>query len=413
MNLYVTHFFQRPKENDDWVPLPFITRRINAPGSPYYFGFETFREISSTAINRQLKDGTLKPLSWPIAISPGQALWLTSANEIYIASEKNPIIDQNKLMIDLASNVTVLSNTWLTGHAFRRLLHSDITRTILERGELNYVFGDYLTSKQVPCNGAIYEPAWQNKILSLAKRDIEKAAAAPSGKRQQLRLGRLQEQEHRYRHIEELIVADNLPVHWEMIFKTWRREMMIDVIHLANVHELSLVAVRNSAAQKKLGLEDRKRFGRHFEDWIKCLDEAKTEICAPTEQSSEHLLLRAITHKKLLRERKTERSTLREWKEWILDKPQNKQRVMVCDIGIAHRLKAACSAQAHLIMSFVPYDVPVPVGIAHKKDDSIWRNFLLREIRRVVSSNIENIGKSFDDTKERCKELGMRWVWRN
>src|SRR5438552_8426470 len=117
MKLNITHFFRRKPESDDWIPLPFITQKPNDPTDSHFFGFETFREVPGKMIDQQLKDKTLKSLSWPVSVSPGQTLWLTPDNELYVASEKDPIGDQEKLMIDLASSVVIPEREWTTGDA--------------------------------------------------------------------------------------------------------------------------------------------------------------------------------------------------------------------------------------------------------------------------------------------------------
>ncbi|MDO8544481.1 MAG: hypothetical protein Q7S40_28915 [Opitutaceae bacterium] len=413
MRLKATHIFYRPKDPTDWTPVAFLTKRMGVASDDFFLGFETFRSLPVGQVKELERQRQVRRMNFPCEVAPGQALWLTPEDEIVVANQNDPIGDENKLVLETTADLFMDPNLLGNGQG-AALARSEAVKASLKLGAFAYVFGDYLNYKRYPNKTPAFAPAWQKAAMQTSCADLNQLVRSVNGAHR-LKLERLDELDHhRYTHIQELILDGEISVHWEMIFRTHVRNRAIDIIHLANVKDLRLVYGLGSPAQEKLGLNPGKRFAKTFDGWIRPLRETETQVCAFTEQAPEHALLKASAKRKLPGELRKQFAEMPEVTDWLTDpKHIQSRRVVACDVGVAHKLVAAAKERAPLAMSPVPYENPLEVGVAFRKGDRAWRQFLVSHIRKSWGSKSEAIAESLHETRQRCADVGMHWVGRN
>lgn len=417
MNYRITHYAFRQPQAGGWIKVPFVTQILGEP-EEYLFGFDILRPYSKKQIAGRVSAGRLIPLRVDVPVELGQSLWITPQGDIYRASSRDPIGDSEKWLVGRNDTITFPDSNNFNGRV--RLL-SELTQKdtqilswVLETRKVSLARGQYLNSKEGP--GKLYYPRWQQEVTNQVLIDLQSydAAIPKNGLiNSPITAEHLPTMEHRYLRYELRLSTTPLP--WEWIFLTKERRKQINIIQMGNVDCLCLVYVHGESVGTLLGFEDadgRTKEGRYcsnYREWIQKLNDAETLICAPTDQAPDHLLLDAIQSRLLPPTRLEEAATISNLLFWLRKNRNN--GVVACDLGIASQMisvmgKNKSKTPADLRTVLVPYDAPVPVGIAYTSNDA-WGGYLEAVICDVLSSKDPEIIESVRDTISRSYDLGI------
>ncbi len=83
---YVTHYYRRSPDPAGWIQTNFITKQEG--NDNFYLGFGN-KIFPSAKVTRDIESGSLKAVT-PSLIHNGETLWITSEQDIGIASSTNP-----------------------------------------------------------------------------------------------------------------------------------------------------------------------------------------------------------------------------------------------------------------------------------------------------------------------------------
>jgi len=402
MSFRVTHYVRRTAGKEAWIPLTFLTRAVGSSESgPYFLGFETFRPISLEEVKSRQVNDTVKMLEWPHKIEPGQALWLSPAYDVWLASEADPIGDPAKLLLERGNFafptahdiLKIASDRWLKSHVIKEVFLSQ---------EFKWLLGDYLNSKEAP--HTLYHPQWQRRLRVLALERLRELASRLKLDIQ-IKEHHLQEQEHRYDHIERLIADRNITLPLEVIFETSARQRAVKVVQLANVEHLALLYNVRGTAARQIELRGEELYDGGG-DWLRPIRESDLLVCVPTYQAPDHFITDAIAFDRLRPKQKTQEPTIDRLAAWIVDNQDN--GLIVCDMGVAYQIQARLRDKVEF--GLATYDQPIPVGIAYKESDAEWGQLLEALVREVLSSGDERVAASVGETVSRCRALGLTWV---
>lgn len=196
----------------------------------------------------------------------------------------------------------------------------------------------------------------------------------------------------------------------EFMFDKSPRGDKIGVIPLCDCTHFAVAFLEGAMSAQALRLVDGECCYPSIEQLLRVFDEAGKvgpypQIATQSNTSVDYLLNDlTMIGRASFADYKAEMPSIVSLGDWLL----RMQGVVICDIGIAHQLRLYLKV-ARVGISLVPYDHPVPVGMAYRVDDPLWGTVCNEALQDTLTSVDPATCESIEDTKKRAKELCLVW----
>lgn len=411
----VTHYFRRPISSDGWVHSGYLVRKpMLSPRTELSYFLNTPREgqyrdsFTTSEVRRMEGEGVLKRLEYAHPITEAQRVWLAPNGHVFIASRQSPIDDPYKILIDFGPDVAVPSFLRQRREAGMALVECRTFQRSVQSKTLGYEIGSYLNSSTATTINTPYDPACSKDLRKRVLDRCREVAGHALGRQVELSLRAFPYQEHRFSSIENRFRTGNLALLFEVVFETPHRSNWMDIIPLGSVNYLSLVYYPNSLPSSQLNLRDGDLLPVKHNKWIKLLGDCRAQLAVPAGQAVDDLVQDAISYGEFPDDRETACSQIKTLADWL--RRTKSDGIVACDIGIGLAVwKLLRDSGEKVCMSRVPYGSPLNVGIAFKRDERIWGEFLRLNLSEDFFSSNDEVQASWTDLESRFPPLGMTW----
>ena len=176
---------------------------------------------------------------------------------------------------------------------------------------------------------------------------------------------------------------------------------------------LAVLYLPSPAPPEALGLRPDELAATDCMGWFRAIaaiseDTPRLRVCSMSDTSADYLLQDAIRQGALPLDRKMSMPSIDSLAYWISrNEPLG---LVVCDVGIAHQVQAHMAQEHSAIapeIALLPYDRPVPVGLAHRSDDTYWGSICAAALLDCIGSSDERVQASLAETRDLADRLGI------
>ncbi len=368
----------RPPEQLGWVSLAFVSQDVGGDHE-FWIDLEEDVPISGTEVQDRVANNELRAIDPPRRIRPGQTLWQSPLGDVWLASEKDPIGDNEKVLLETLPVESSASVS--TKELVARNLDPELRIPRLLVLDNGYV------------KGAAYRTLTQTMVSILDEMNGSKAQMLQPGS----------------------VPWDYIPVGMDTGLLHFccdpyaanrNRKHVVDVVQIGSLKSYSAFVDSASPVYSELlmssgrGLSVQQRLRKLFESIGDFEIGLYQETVATLEVLEVVRNLPGLTHRLHFGD---DEARLR---QWIGEAPE--RRVIICDWGIARDLHQITKADVVSKAGMMPsqgfdrtylsgcssgrsglvfgYRVPQPMGFVHLRGDERWRSDLREALRRSLSS---------------------------
>ncbi len=331
-----------------------------------------------------------------INIEKNAALWVQAVKDVYKKKK-----DQLEKRAE-----GFRSGKWRNNPVVHDILSAKLNRVLP---------GDYLnSSKSYPIHA--YKELWQDKYVTLSLEYLKEE----TGFKDDIEIQWYTPPQHHYPYLVDKICYtragydSRVTQPLEIMFNKGPREDKLGIFPLGIVSNFAIVYVNNYWPSNKMSLQPKSLMAENFTEFCRIITKTKYRnmncfFCTQADTAVHYLLNDAIMKNLINSAQLMTASAIHTLGDWLIYHHAN--GVLVCDIGIAHQVINYLT-KTHPISvdyAFVPYDKPITVGEAFRKDDPLWGNICARALEDTLNSQDVDVKKSIAKTIRTAADIGIQW----
>jgi hypothetical protein len=300
-------------------------------------------------------------------------------------------------------------------------MHNPVVHDILAEKQNIILWGDYARSLE-GYPPPIYRPEWQKFYVHRSGLYLKQETRFPD----EIKDIWQDPPKHRYRQLAERIkyqprTASDYDVQrvtqpLEFIFDRRQRHDKIAVLPLGKATYFAIIYVPDQLPQSHLELKQDELAAGTFQEFTQRLSLSpssgrKIRVCTLADTAADYLVDDMIFNRVIDRDQREAMTSIYSMVIWLYDLYQD--AMVVCDVGVARQFMH-CWRDRHapfdVQISYVYYDVEVPVGMAYRRDDDMWGLICQRALVDCLQSKESRIQESLAEAKHLLESLGIQWV---